>query len=112
GARLSRYLGWLLGSDLIQGMMKNRIAAGPPGPSAEQRARGRSILWGEVTDDQGHRAVSRLHGPDGYTLTVHAALAVVERVLAGQPPPGYQTPSTAYGADFVLALKGVTREDV
>jgi short subunit dehydrogenase-like uncharacterized protein len=51
-----------------------------------------------------------LRGPDGYTFTVRTALAVVERILAGQAPPGFQTPSTAYGADFVLGLEGVTRE--
>jgi saccharopine dehydrogenase (NAD+, L-lysine-forming) len=54
--------------------------------------------------------VARLRGPDGYTFTVRAALAVVERVLTGAAPPGFQTPSMAYGADFVLGLEGVTRE--
>jgi saccharopine dehydrogenase (NAD+, L-lysine-forming) len=56
--------------------------------------------------------VTRLRGPDGYTFTVRAALAVVERVLAGDAPPGFQTPSTAYGADFVLGVEGATRDDV
>ena len=44
-------------------------------------------------------------------MTVHAALAVVERVLAGEAPLGFQTPSTAYGCDFVLGLKGMVRAD-
>ncbi len=35
---------------------------------------------------------------------------VVERVLAGDAPVGYQTPARAYGADFVLELEGVTRQ--
>jgi hypothetical protein len=52
-----------------------------------------------------------LQGPEGYTLTVRAALAVVGRVLAGDTPPGFQTPSTAYGPDFVLTLEGVSRHD-
>jgi saccharopine dehydrogenase (NAD+, L-lysine-forming) len=55
--------------------------------------------------------MTRLRGPDGYTFTVRAALAVVERVLAVEAPPGFQTPSTAYGADFVLGLEGVARHD-
>ena len=41
-----------------------------------------------------------------------AALAMVEKALAGQAPPGFQTPSLAYGADLVMELPGVTREDV
>jgi len=80
-----------------------------PGPTDEERARGQSLLWGEAMDASGSRVVARLRGPEGYTLTMLAALAVVGRVLAGQAPPGFQTPSLAYGADFVLELPGVTR---
>jgi short subunit dehydrogenase-like uncharacterized protein len=109
--RASRYLGWMLDSSFIQELLKRRIRAGPPGPTDEQRARGKSFLWGEATDDAGQRVVSRLRGLDGYTLTVIAALAVVERVMAGDAPPGFQTPSTGYGPDFVLALEGMIRED-
>ena len=56
-------------------------------------------------------AVSRLSGPEGYTLTMLTAMAVVGRVLAGEAPPGFQTPSRAYGADFVLGVPGVSRAD-
>lgn len=44
-------------------------------------------------------------------MTVQAALGVVEHVLAGDAPPGFQTPSTAYGCDFVLGLAGMVRAD-
>jgi len=111
GARLSRRLGWLLGAALVQGFLKKRIRAGPPGPTAAERARGWSLLWGEVADDAGTKAVARLRGPEGYTMTVRSALAVVERVLAGQARPGFQTPATAFGPDFVLGLEGIVRED-
>jgi short subunit dehydrogenase-like uncharacterized protein len=111
-ARASRHLGWLLASSAVQKMLKRRIRAGPAGPTAEERVRGRSFLWGEATDPDGRRVVSRLRGPEGYTLTVRAALAVMERVLVGEAPPGFQTPSLAYGPDFVLGLDGTMREDV
>jgi short subunit dehydrogenase-like uncharacterized protein len=110
-ARASRYMGWLLGSRFVQGLLKRRIRARAPGPTEEERARGRSLLWGEAGDDAGRKVVSRLRGPEGYTLTVRAALAVVERVLGGEAPPGFQTPSRVYGPDFVLGLEGVTRAD-
>jgi len=48
----------------------------------------------------------------GYTFTVRAALAVMKRVLAGETPAGFQTPSMAFGADLVVGLEGVVREDV
>src|SRR5207237_3474278 len=95
-----------LASRLVQGYLKKRVRAGRAGPSDEERAMGKRHFWGEVTDGAGKRAEARMHGPESYTLTVLAALAVVERVLAGHAPVGYQTPSTAYGPDFVLGCEG------
>jgi len=109
--RFLRWFGWAAGSRAVQGYLKRRIQAGPPGPSDEERARGQSLLWGEATDSVGGRVVSRLRGPEGYTLTMLAALAVVARVLNGEAPPGFKTPSLAYGPDFVLELPGVARTD-
>jgi short subunit dehydrogenase-like uncharacterized protein len=83
-----------------------------PGPTDEQRAAGFSVHWGEVEDAEGRRAAARQRGPDGYTLTVRAALASLARVLEGGVAPGFQTPSRAFGPDFVLGLEGVAREDL
>jgi short subunit dehydrogenase-like uncharacterized protein len=84
-----------------------------PGPSAEERARSVTHVWAEVTDDRGNRAAARLRGPDaGLDWTVAAALNVVSRVLAGDAPPGFQTPAGAYGPELVLEVEGVAREDV
>ena len=41
-----------------------------------ERARGLSLLWGEVTDAAGGRAVSRLQTPEGYTFTALSALLI------------------------------------
>jgi len=111
-ARASRLFGPVLGSPAVRRFLTARARAGAPGPTAEERRRGRALVWGEVEDAAGARAVSRLATPEGYTLTAHAALAVVERVLAGQAPAGFQTPARAYGPDFVLGIEGVTRTDL
>lgn len=111
-AKLLHRLRWLVGTSLVQQFLKQRVLSGAPGPSAEVRARGASFLWGEVTDDAGHRAVSRLRGPDGYTFTVLTALQILERVLAGHAPVGFQTPAMAFGADLVLEVEGVERTDL
>jgi short subunit dehydrogenase-like uncharacterized protein len=110
-AKAMRPFGWLLGSAPVQRYLKRRIQAGPPGPSDEERRHGWSLLWGEVADDAGRRVVSRLRGPEGYTLTVLTSLAVLGKVLGGQAPPGFQTPALAYGPDFVLEIPGVERTD-
>jgi short subunit dehydrogenase-like uncharacterized protein len=109
---LSRHLGWLVGSKPVQAMIRKRIRSGPPGPTDEQRLRGRSLVWGRAEDAHGRHAESRMQTPEGYTLTALSAVAIVQRVLAGDVHPGFCTPSLAYGPDFVLEIEGVTREDV
>jgi len=110
--RASRFLGPVLGSEAVRRFLAARVRAGAPGPSPEERRRGRAFAWGEAEDDAGQRVASRLAMPEGYTLTAQAALAVVERVLAGEAPAGFQTPSKTYGPDFVLALEGVSHTDL
>ena len=71
-----------------------------------------SRLWGEAMDDTGRRVTSRLTGPNAYTLTALTAVAAMEKVLAGGVRAGFQTPSLAFGADFVMEIEGTSREDV
>jgi short subunit dehydrogenase-like uncharacterized protein len=66
----------------------------------------------DALDDQGARCVSRVRAPEAYMLTALTALAITEKVLAGQAPVGFQTPSRAYGADLILEIPSVTREDI
>jgi short subunit dehydrogenase-like uncharacterized protein len=110
--KLSRAFGWLLGTKPAQNFLKKRIRSQPPGPNETERERGKSFVWGEVRDGEGQRAVSRLRGPEGYKFTALTSLAIVGHVLAGNFSIGFQTPSKAYGADLVLEIEGVAREDV
>ena len=103
-------LGPLLKLTVVRNFLKRGVR---PGPSAEKRARTVTHVWGEVEDDQGRKAVSRLHGPEaGVVWTARASLAIVQKVLAGNAPAGYQTPAKAYGPDLVMECEGVTREDI
>jgi short subunit dehydrogenase-like uncharacterized protein len=110
--RASRQLGWLLRSKAVRALQQKRLESGAAGPSAEELVRGSTVAWGRVEDGAGGVAEGRLHGPDGYLLTAHAALIIVARVLAGDVKPGFQTPSTAYGPDLPLEIPDVTRVDV
>jgi len=109
---VSRWLGWLLSAGPVRRRLVERARARKPGPSDASRARGESRLWGEARDERGHTVVSRLLTPEGYTLTARTAVAAARRVLAGGVPTGFQTPSRAFGADFILEQEGVRREDV
>lgn len=110
--RRSRWIGWLLRTGFMQRRLAAKVRAAPAGPDDRARATGVSLLWGEATAPDGRRVVSRLRGPEGYTLTADTAVRIAQRVLAGDAPVGFQTPSRAFGADFVLAVPGVVREDV
>ena len=102
--RLSRPAGFLLRSTWLHRRLQKRIGAGAPGPDSVIRDRSRSLVWGEVRDEEGHALQSRLHCANGYTFTAHSAVAAARRVLAGDSKPGFQTPARAFGLGFVVAL--------
>ncbi len=93
----------------VRNFIKSQV---PTRPTPEERARTRTLVWGEVEDDQGRKAVSRLSGPEaGVTWTAQTALAAVQKVLEGVAPLGFQTPARAFGADFGLHGEGVVLQD-
>jgi short subunit dehydrogenase-like uncharacterized protein len=110
--RGSRPFAPLLGTDLATCTLQELAELTFTGPSERQRRENRSHVWGEATDDEGNRAVSRLETPETYALTVETAIEIAGRALDGDAPAGYQTPAGAYGADLVMAIEGVEREDV
>jgi len=111
GARALSVIGPVMGTKPVQKLLKRAVSARPPGPTDEQRARGAAFLWAEARNAAGEVRVSRLKTPEGYTHTADASLTILARVLRGELKVGYQTPSLAYGKDFVLELPGVTRTD-
>jgi short subunit dehydrogenase-like uncharacterized protein len=110
--RFSRYIGWLLQLAPVQSYLKAQIRKKKPGPDDAERQRGASLLWGEATNAAGKTVTSRLQGPEGYTLTALTSLLVVDRVLAGESAPGFQTPGRLYGPDLILEVEGTKREDL
>ncbi len=84
----------------------DRVADGPDG---RELAQSRATVWGEVTDGE-RTERARIRTPNPYALTAEAAVSATERVLAGTVDAGFQTPSTAFGPDFVLECAGTERE--
>ncbi|HEX9734485.1 MAG TPA: saccharopine dehydrogenase NADP-binding domain-containing protein [Thermoanaerobaculia bacterium] len=109
---LSRHFRWLMGSSPVKAVLKAAVERQPEGPSERHRARGRCVILGEARDAGGRRVRARLATPESYTLTVHTALAVAERVLAGAASPGFQTPGGLFGPDFILEFEGCERRDL
>jgi len=107
--RLSRYVQGLLAWRPLQALLQRLVDRWVPNPSPEVRAQGRTVVWASVWTEAGRTATARLRGPEAYTFTARTAVQAAERVLNGTAPPGYQTPSTAFGSDFVFEVDGVER---
>jgi len=108
--KLSRYLGWLLATKPVQSYLQKQIPAG--GPSDEERAKGKTYLWGDASDESGNKVEARLQTVEGYTLTALTALRIAGKILDGNFCAGFQTPAKCYGADLILEIEGTSREDV
>ncbi|HEU5056542.1 MAG TPA: saccharopine dehydrogenase NADP-binding domain-containing protein [Kofleriaceae bacterium] len=92
----------------VQRMAARVIEKRVKGPDAEVRATAKSELWGRVSADGKGEVQGTLTTPESYRFTAIAALASIDRVLAGGIPAGAHTPSSAFGADFVASLEGCT----
>jgi short subunit dehydrogenase-like uncharacterized protein len=111
-SRLGRRFGWLLRLKPVQALMKRLVDRQPEGPDEAQLRQSHATLIARAEAPDGRAASSLLITPGGYYLTALSAVAIVQQVLADNFKPGFQTPSLAYGSDFVLTLEGVKREDL
>ena len=108
-ARRMRRFAPVLGLGFVQSFLMRRIETRVKGPTAEERARERSFLWGRVTKREGpaERAVEgTLETLEGYALTAETSVAIARRVLEGAVAPGVHTPSQAFGARFIEMIPG------
>lgn len=106
--RRIRWLGPLLGLGPVQSLLKRQVGKKVRGPSEGTRGKTGCVVWGEARDEAGREARRRLRTPNGYEITVTAALGIVQRLLTGERPAGgYYTPSMLMGPDYVLSLPGV-----
>ena len=75
------------------------------GPDERRRARSGSEVWGRAR--AGDRAAhATLRTPNAYALTADSVVRAITRL--GSVPPGFHTPSSAFGPRYVTDLDGVT----
>ncbi len=110
--RAMRVIGPLLYTRPAKWMLKQALRLMRSGPTEEQRRNGFSLIVGEAFNDDGGSVLSRLRTPEGYRLTALATVEIMQRILSGDLRPGFQTPSLAYGPDFILGFEGVERVDL
>ena len=102
-----------LGTSLAQRVLKAQVDRRlPPGPTVEQRARGRAVVVAEAWNAAGRTTISRLVTPEPYALTALSAVEIVRRIATNDVPAGFSTPSALFGGDFIMGLSGVARVDL
>lgn len=105
--RRLRWLQPLLATGPMQAFMKRQVEKRVRGPDAGRREASESQLWGEAGSADGRRVTATMTTPNGYELTVTAALGVVEHLLVQDTEGGYYTPSLLMGSDYAESLRGV-----
>ncbi len=107
-----RTIGLLLYNRVAKTILKALMNLYPPGPTEARRMKAFATIIGEVTNKQGRRAVSKLRVREGYTFTAQSTVEIMKRILNSEYKIGFQTPSLAYGSEFIMQFEGVNREDV
>jgi short subunit dehydrogenase-like uncharacterized protein len=110
--RAMRVVGPLMYNPVAKSILKSLINMFLQGPKEENRKGASAIFVGEVMEPKGTRAVSRLITPEAYTCTALTTVEIMKRILKDEWKPGFQTPSLAYGSNFIMQFEGVRREDL
>lgn len=111
-SNMPKFLRRIFATRLGQRFLKAQIDKMPEGPSDEERAKSSCHLLGIASNGSGEEAKTLLTTPDGYSLTAETALHIAEQVDMGHYKPGFQTPSRAYGPDFITQFVTCMRQDV
>lgn len=106
----TNHLKCILGMSVVQNFLKSQVKAG--GPSEAVRANANSYIVGQVSNENGVTKMARLKTIEAYTLTAESALLIAEKIIGGNFKVGYQTPSSAYGYQLVLEIRGTELNDV
>lgn len=109
---MAKYLNWMLALSPVQALLKSQIRWMVKGPGERFRESSTALVWGEVRNQKGEKAQAELHTPEGYKLTSYTALQSAIKVLKGNISPGYHTPATAFGPDYILEFDEVKRKDL
>jgi len=103
-ARAAGVAGDVLGDQALRAAVAPLEAAWPDQPSPEAQSLASNAIVVEAVDRWRRATRFGLRTLDGYSVTNATAPAVVARVLAGEHPPGFQTPAGAYGAGLIDGL--------
>ncbi len=100
----------ILRAGFIKKQLQKYVDKKITGPTESQSQKGKSLIWGKVTNAEGKTVEARLITPEGYTLTAEASLLITQKVLALNDVAGYQTPAGLFGYGLITEIKGAAFE--
>jgi len=93
------------GLSFMQSLLKAQVDWMPEGPSETARRAGHAALVGVARNGAGQVVRSRLRTLEAYALTALTAFDAGKRVAAGEVGAGFQTPSSAFGPDYIFVVQ-------
>ncbi|MEI7581475.1 saccharopine dehydrogenase NADP-binding domain-containing protein [Runella sp.] len=100
----------ILRSSFIKKKLQNYVDKKITGPTESQSQKGKSFIWGKVTNTEGKTVEGRLITPEGYKLTAEASLLITQKILALKDVAGYQTPAGLFGYGLITEIKDAAFE--
>ena len=108
GVRTAARAPWIFRKAVTQRALVRVLTSGRPGPDDDERSGSNAAIWGEVTNGR-EQVRGRVLTPHPYTFTAMGMVETARRVAAGDAEPGFQTPASAFGADYILTFDGTDR---
>lgn len=97
----SKYFKKFVGSEFTKQNLIKFVSRNITGPNEKQRSKAGLFIRGEVENIKGEKLEQVYEFPDGYALTSKCAAEIVARILKNEVKPGTQTPSLAFGSNFM-----------
>lgn len=91
----------LLGFEPVKKIVQRFISSRITGPTAQERDRAKTFIWGKVTNKKGESVEQVYRIMEGYNLTAKGAALCAKKVLEGESKPGSFTPSNLFGNEFL-----------
>lgn len=92
-------------TDFVKKLIQNYVDKNISGPTPEQNEKGKSLVYGKVTNAKGDVVEARLQTAEGYKLTAEMALIITQKVLADKSlKTGYHTPAALFGYELILEM--------
>jgi short subunit dehydrogenase-like uncharacterized protein len=96
----------VLGSSPMQALLKELVNRFVKGPTAAQRRKSQTWVWGEASNAAGEKQTVRIEIGNVYDVTVDAALKVVTHLMEKHHDGGSYTPAMLLGSGALEELGG------